>query len=311
MKVVIGTRGSKLALAQSHWIRKQLLSADNGVDDVELQIIKTRGDAVLDVALSRVGGKGLFVKELEQALLDGQVDLAVHSLKDMPSALPPGLTLSVTPRREDPRDAWIVGQGSCAERPEDLPEGAIVGTSSLRRQAQLLASRPDLKVIPLRGNVDTRLAKLERGVDGLNAIVLAAAGLKRLGLSERVTRYFPLDEMVPAVGQGALAVEVRQGDQRILGALDHIHHRDTATAICAERAFMGALDGGCQVPIGGHAVVTDGDLQMTGFVALPDGTSRLTVMRRGATSDAEAIGRDAAQEIIDRGGRDVLERARA
>ena len=310
MRVVIGTRGSKLALAQSRFIQAQLLAADNGVEEVELNVIKTRGDAVLDVALSRVGGKGLFVKELEQALLDGDVDLAVHSLKDMPSTLPSGLTLSATPVREDPRDAWIMRPGAGPGGLADLAAGAVVGTSSLRRQAQILACRPDLKVVPLRGNVDTRLAKLAAQADELDAIVLAAAGLNRLGLSEHVTHTFSVDEMVPAVGQGALAIEVRDDDQRVLGALDHIHHTPTAMAIEAERAFMAALDGGCQVPIGGHAIVRDESIKITGFIGLPDGSASLTVTHQGSIHAAEAVGREAAENLIDRGGLELLERAR-
>ncbi|MDP6946165.1 MAG: hydroxymethylbilane synthase [Myxococcota bacterium] len=311
MKLVIGTRGSELALAQSHWVRRQLLDdADNGVDTVELKIIKTRGDKILDVALSKVGGKGLFVKELEIALLDGEVDLAVHSMKDMPSELPEGLVLGGVPSREDPRDAWVCPDGASVTPLADLPLGATVGTSSLRRQAQLLAGRPDLHVVPIRGTVGTRLAKLDAGQEGMVAIVLACAGLKRLGLQSRIHHAFAPSEMLPAVGQGALAIELRGGDERVAAAIAGLDHPATRWATLAERAFLGSLEGGCQVPIGGHAEIDGDELRIRGFVSRPDGRDALRLDARGAAADAIAIGRRLGDAMIAAGAEAILEAGR-
>jgi hydroxymethylbilane synthase len=311
MKLVIGTRGSELALAQSRWVQQRLLGdPDNGVDAVELQIIKTRGDKSLDVALNKVGGKGLFVKELEVALLSGEVDLAVHSMKDMPSELPDGLVLGGVPEREDPRDAWVCPAGQPVTRLAGLPQGATVGTSSLRRQAQLLAQRPDLKVVPVRGNVGTRLAKLDAGQDGMVAIVLACAGLRRLSMDPRISHPFTVHEMLPAVGQGALALELRAGDERVSGAIATIDHPDTRWTTLAERTFLGALEGGCQVPIGGHAEVADGVLRLRGFVSRPDGSDALCMDAEGPVEDAVAIGRRLGDAVIAAGGAAVLEAGR-
>ena len=309
MKLVIGTRGSELALAQSRWVQAQLLQRP-GVDQVELKIIKTRGDKVLDVALNKVGGKGLFVKELEVALLEGEVDLAVHSMKDMPSELPPGLVLGGVPEREDPRDAWVCPKGAAPFSLDELPQGATVGTSSLRRQAQLLERRPDLKVVPVRGNVGTRLAKLDAGDHGMAAIVLACAGLKRIHLADRINQAFSTDAMTPAVGQGALAIELRSGDARVTDAIAGIDHPDTRWATLAERTFLGALEGGCQVPIGGYADVTDGTLRLRGFVSRPDGTGAIRMEVEGAPRDAIAIGRRLGEAVIAAGGAQVLEAGR-
>ncbi|MGB0589691.1 MAG: hydroxymethylbilane synthase [Myxococcota bacterium] len=312
MKLVIGTRGSELALAQSRWVQRQLLEdTGNGVDAVELKIIKTRGDKILDVALNKVGGKGLFVKELEVALLEGAVDLAVHSMKDMPSELPEGLVLGAVPEREDPRDAWVRPAGQPPTRLEELPEGATIGTSSLRRQAQLLAARPDLKIVPVRGNVGTRLAKLDEGRDGMVALVLACAGLRRLNLDARITHPFEAEEMLPAVGQGALAFELRAGDTRVAEALGRLDHAATRWATLAERTFLAALEGGCQVPIGGHATVADGVLNLRGYVSRTDGRQVLRHQVSGPCSDAESLGRALGDKVIADGGAAILEAGRA
>lgn len=304
-RLVIGTRGSALALAQSNHIRERLLALP-GVDDVELRIIKTRGDTIVDVALSQVGGKGLFVKELEVALEAGEIDLAVHSSKDMPAELPPGLALAAFPPREDPRDAWVRPLGQVALDPGDLPAGSVVGTSSLRRQAQLLALFPDLEIVPLRGNVDTRLAKLDAGAGGLSAIVLATAGLRRLGRASRVTRPLdPHEEMVPAVGQGALALETREdGPARdVVRALDD---PDTRSAVTAERAFLAVLEGGCQVPVAGHATLDGATLTLTGLVAAPDGGRVFRDVVSGPRGDAESLGRALGESLLASGAGEVI-----
>jgi hydroxymethylbilane synthase len=312
MKLVIGTRGSELALAQSRWVQRQLLDdPGNGVDAVELEIIKTRGDKILDVALNKVGGKGLFVKELELALLDGAVDLAVHSMKDMPSELPDGLVLGPVPEREDPRDAWVRPEGEAPTLLASLPHGATVGTSSLRRQAQLLASRPDLIIVPVRGNVGTRLAKLDEGRDGMVALVLACAGLRRLDLDERITHPFGVEAMLPAVGQGALALELRAGDARVATALERLEHPNTRWATLAERTFLGALEGGCQVPIGGHATVTDGVMRLRGYVSHTNGQQVLRHEVTGPALDAVRLGRELGDIMIASGGAEILEAGRA
>jgi len=311
MKLIIGTRGSELALAQSRWVQERLVNGkDNGVDTVELKIIKTRGDKILDVALNKVGGKGLFVKELELALLEGEVDLAVHSMKDMPSELPEGLVLGAVPEREDPRDAWVCAQTMAPKSLDELPLGATVGTSSLRRQAHLLARRPDLRVVPVRGNVGTRLAKLDEGRDEMLALVLACAGLKRLNLGERITSAFSVDDMIPAVGQGALALEFRQGDTRLDAVMAQLDDPPTRWAVLAERAFLSTLEGGCQVPIGGHARVKGERLTLEGFVSSLDGTQVLRHALEGSVHEAEKVGRLLAEHMVRQGGSEILEAGR-
>lgn len=288
-RLVIGTRGSKLALWQAHHIRDRLLAS--GVADVELLIIKTTGDRIQDVALSEVGGKGLFVKEIEEALLDGRVDLAVHSMKDMPSALPDGLVLGAVPERESPLDAWVLpdGRAADAEFLAEVPEGALIGTSSLRRVAQLRAARPDLRFIALRGNVDTRLRKLDEREGGLFAIVLACAGLNRLGLGHRISAKIPAELMVPAVGQGALAIEVRAEDPAVHAAMATLEHGPTRVTTSAERALLAALEGNCQVPIGAHATLSDGGLRLVGFFGDELGQTAVAELI-GNPSDAVSLG---------------------
>jgi hydroxymethylbilane synthase len=269
---------------------------------VELVVIKTTGDKILDVPLAKVGGKGLFVKEIEEALLSGAVDLAVHSMKDVPAEVPERLAIVVIPKREDARDA-LVSRG--ATRLDELPPGARVGTSSLRRAAQLLMFRPDLVIESLRGNLDTRLRKAEEGV--FDAVVLAAAGLHRMGWKERIASYFDAEAFIPAVGQGAIGIEARKDDVELLKLLAPLHDPETAVAVAAERGFLDALQGGCQVPIGGHARVLGGEVELTGLVAATDGKTRFHAVRRGAVGDAEALGRALAQELLDAGAKVILD----
>lgn len=309
MKLVLGTRGSALALAQSNHMRRRLLDHPD-VDEVELRIIKTRGDKILDVALSAVGGKGLFVKELEVALLERDVDLAVHSLKDMPSELPDGLCLAAIPEREDPRDAWVRPEGAPDVGVSDLPQGAVVGTSSLRRQAQLLATRPDLTVVPLRGNVDTRLRKLDDGVDDMAAIVLACAGLVRLGHASRITRAFDPSVMLPAVGQGALVIEGRTHDDVVGPILASLDSPATRVAVEAERALLEHLQGGCTVPVGGFATLDGDRLSLEGLIATTDGATVLRERLDGPASDPVALGVAVAERLVAAGGRLILDALR-
>lgn len=301
--LVIATRGSRLALWQAAHIKHLLEELDPELA-ISLNVIKTRGDIILDVPLSKVGGKGLFVKEIEAALQDGRADLAVHSIKDVPMRLPEGLLLGCVPPRESATDCLL----SCRyPNLEALPKGAHVGTSSLRRQAQLLALRPDLKVSSLRGNVDTRLRKLEEGE--FDAIVLATVGLQRLGV--KAPYMLPLDpeRMLPAVGQGALGVECREDDYDLLVLLASLEDRDTRVCVDAERAFLAGLDGGCQVPIAGHARLLDEEnLVLEGLVAEVDGSLILRGTRSGNAIDAAQIGQALATELLDGGGRNILEK---
>jgi hydroxymethylbilane synthase len=296
----LGTRGSKLALVQAGLVRDALAAAVPALaapDAIEIVAIKTTGDAIQDRPLSEAGGKGLFVKEIEEALLAGRIDAAVHSMKDMPTAQPPGLLISAFLPREDARDVLIAGE---VRRIADLRRGAIVGTSALRRRAQLLHRRPDLVIVNLRGNVDTRLAKREAGV--VEATLLAMAGLKRLGLGH-VGAPVPEDEMLPAVGQGAVCIECRADDARSRAWLAAINHAPTATCVAAEHAMLAVLDGSCRTPIAGHAVLAaDGSLHLRGLIVKPDGSEAIATERRGAAGDAEAMGRDVGTELKRRGG---------
>ena len=301
-ELVIATRGSKLALAQAGWTARRLEQVDPGLS-VRLQVIKTRGDKILDVPLAQVGGKGLFVKEIEDALLQGRADLAVHSMKDMPAELPPGLVLAGVSPREDPRDVLVSRQGRSLDR---LPPGARLGTSSLRRRAQLLARRPDLEITSIRGNVQTRLAKLES--EGLQGVILAAAGLKRLGLEPAGARPLELDTLLPAVGQGILGFETREDDRRCRRLVEAISDPQAAVAARAERAFLARLEGGCQVPIAGHAVCREGEVFLRGLVADLEGTTLIRAQGRAPWEEAEKLGRRVAGEILEQGGREILAR---
>jgi hydroxymethylbilane synthase len=289
-RIRIGTRGSLLARWQAEHVQGQL--AERG-HEVELVVITTTGDRLLDRRLEAVGGKGAFLKEIEEAMQAGEVDLAVHSLKDVPTALPTGLDLCAMLKRADPRDALISGGSTLS----DLPAGARVGTTSLRREAQLRASRPDLKVADLRGNVDTRLRRLREG--DFDAIVLAMAGLVRLGRDHEVTEALDVRTFVPAPGQGTIALECRVGDEAVLDAVRPLHHEATARAVTAERAFLATLGGGCNVPLGAHATLAGDSLELAGFVARTDGTELLRGDARG--DDPTALGRDLARELLDRG----------
>jgi len=290
-----------LALTQSGFIGKRIEECRPEIK-VEFVVIKTTGDKIQDVPLAKVGGKGLFVKEIEDALLGGDVDLAVHSMKDVPAQLPEGLTIGVVPAREDPRDVLVARS---AEGLRDLPRGACVGSSSLRRAAQIRAIRPDIRVESLRGNLDTRLRKLERG--DYDAIVLAAAGLHRMGWRDRITSYLEVEDFLPAVGQGALGLEFREDDHDVRELLAPLHHSETAVAVQAERSFLETLEGGCQVPIGGHARAAEGWLELSGLVASVDGSRLFRVSRSSPWEDAARLGVRVAQELLQAGARAILE----
>ncbi len=292
-RLKIGTRGSQLALAQAHETRERLMKAHGWDEDaVEIVIIRTTGDMIRDRPLAEIGGKGLFTKEIEEALLDGRIDLAVHSMKDVPAVLPDGLVISTFLPREDNRDAFL---SPVADSIDALPEGAKVGTSSVRRAAQLLARRPDLEITGFRGNVDTRLRKLDAGE--VDATFLACAGLNRLGLSERITQAVPVDVMLPAVAQGAIGIEIREDDGETRALLEPLNHRDTRIAVTAERGFMIELEGSCRTPLAAFAEV-DGDHVRLRCEALTlDGRQVWRAEREGDAADAEALGRDAAREI--------------
>jgi len=299
MKIIIGSRGSQLALWQSNWVKDRL--ATTGYE-VEIRTIKTTGDKLQDVPLAQSGTKGLFIKEIEEALADGTVDVAVHSMKDLPTDQPAGLVIAAVPEREDARDALISNNG---QRFVDLPAGARVGTSSVRRQAQLRSLRGDLSLVPLRGNLDTRLKKLDRG--DCDALVLAAAGVHRLGFQARITEYFSPDAMCPAVGQGALAIEIRQGDERTERAVRPLDHVPTHQAVRAERALLRYLGGGCQLPIAAHAVATGGQLNLVGLVASLDGSLVKRAAAAGTIEDPEGLGVKVATHLLQQGARAILE----
>jgi len=302
-KITIGTRGSQLALWQTNWVKAEIQKRHPAID-VEVQVISTKGDRVLDVSLPKLGeqGKGLFTKELEDAILEGRVDLAVHSLKDLPTELPPGLHIGAICEREDVRDALVA-------RPEirsfdELPQRALIGTSSLRRQAQLRTVRPDLVIEPVRGNVDTRLRKLDEGQ--YDAIVLAAAGLHRLGHDNRITEHLNEDLMLSAVGQGALAIETREGDVATAEIVHDLNHQVTRLACTAERAFLKGLGGGCLVPIAAHATIESDFMTLHGLVASPDGPEAVRGKKSGTARDAEALGRLLADDLLARGAARIL-----
>jgi hydroxymethylbilane synthase len=298
----IGTRGSPLALAQAAEVRTRLEKAHGANRHAfEIRAIKTTGDRIQDRPLAEAGGKGLFTKELEEALLNGEIDLAVHSMKDMPTVLPSRLTIACLLPREDVRDAFISHK---APSLEDLPTGAVVATSSLRRQAQVLHLRPDLKVVPMRGNVETRLRKLQDGV--ADATLLACAGLKRLGLTDRITSAIPTDEMLPAVAQGAIGVEMRDGDMLMAELLAAINDQATALAVAAERAFLARLDGSCRTPIAGLAELTGDRLVFRGMILTTDGREAHATRREGRPEEALRLAEDAAAELLAKAGPNFL-----
>jgi len=293
--LVIASRGSQLAMWQARWVESQLTAAGHAC---RIDIIKTTGDKITDVPLAKVGTKGLFTKEIEEALLDGRADLAVHSLKDLPTELPDGLVLAAIPEREDPRDA-VVGR-----KLADLKPGAKVGTSSLRRAAQLRALRPDLTIESIRGNLDTRIRKLDEGQ--YESIILAAAGLKRLGWASRIAEILSADRMCSAVGQGALAIETRAAGAGF-DACQPLDHAATHAAVAAERGVLGALGGGCQVPIGAHARVMGDTIQLLAIVASPDGAKIIRAESTGPVSDAAGQGRRLGADLLTRGAAKILE----
>ncbi len=299
----IGTRGSPLALAQANEIRTRL-AAIHGLasDAIALTVIRTTGDAIRDRPLAEAGGKGLFTKEIEEALLAGAIDIAVHSAKDMPTLLPAGLAIAAVPPREDARDVFISPKaGSLRE----LAQGARLGTASLRRAALALRSRPDLAIVNLRGNVETRLRKLDEGA--ADATLLALAGLKRLGLAHKATAVLAIEEFLPAVGQGILAVEARSEDARVLALLAPLNDAASSSALCAERAFLAELDGSCRTPIAGYAAVAAGRLDFRGLIARPDGSACLETAREAPLADAARMGADAGRELRARAGPDFFQ----
>jgi len=298
----IGTRGSPLALAQAELVRARLAAVHGlAAERIERKVIRTTGDMVRDRPLAEIGGKGLFTKEIEEALLAGAIDLAVHSAKDMTTVLPDGLIIAAVLPREDARDVFISRK---ARTLRELPSGAVIGTASLRRQALVKRLRRDLSVIPFRGNVETRLRKIEEGA--VDATLLALAGLKRLGLAEAATEILAIDEFIPAVGQGIIAIEARADDAATRALLDAMSDAEAMTALVAERAFLAVLDGSCRTPIAGHATVRAGRLQFHGLIAKPDGSAAVEIERDGVAGDAATLGADAGRELKSRAGADFF-----
>lgn len=294
----IGTRGSPLALAQAYETRDRLMAAHDLAEDAfRIEVIKTTGDRVQDRALSEIGGKGLFTKEIEEALQDGRIDIAVHSMKDAPTWRQPGLMLTTYLQREDPRDAFICGAHQGIDQ---LPQGAVVGTSSLRRRAQLLARRPDLQTVEFRGNVQTRMKKLADGV--AMATFLACAGLNRLGHDDAMIQPIEVDVMLPAVAQGAIGIEVREADADTIDLLAPLDDAPTRTQLAAERAFLTALDGSCRTPLAGLATLKEDRISFRGEILRPDGSERFETSREGPAAEAAALGKDAAEELRAKGG---------
>jgi hydroxymethylbilane synthase len=302
-KIIIGTRGSRLALWQAEFVHAQLKEKHPQIS-VELEIIKTFGDRQQNVSLTEIGGQGVFVKELETALLGNRIDLAVHSLKDLPTVLPENLHIAAVLKREDVRDALVVGKDSSANSISDLPENAVVGTSSLRRASQIKNLRPDLNIKDLRGNVDTRIAKLDAGE--YDAIILAAAGLKRLGCEHRITAFLSFDEMLPQVGQGALAIETRKDDLLTNNLVSILNDAETRACVEAERAFLRGLGGGCQFPIAAHARIEENEMRLEGLVAKPDGSEILRDARNGDSAKARENGELLALRLLAKGAQNLI-----
>ncbi len=299
-KLRIATRKSPLALWQANHVRDALLARNPGLD-VELLTMTTQGDKILDTPLAKVGGKGLFVKELETGMLEGRADLAVHSMKDVPVEFPDGLGLAAILPREDPRDALISNKYSSIDQ---LPDGARVGTSSLRRQCQLNARRPDREILDLRGNVNTRLKKLDEGV--YDAILLASAGVKRMGWAERITELLPPEQFLPAIGQGAIGIEIRKDDDHVRGLVGELNDQQTAIRVTAERALNEALQGGCQVPIAGYSEISHGVILLRALVGRPDGSELVQGVISGKPEDAAELGQVLADDLLSRGAREIL-----
>lgn len=303
-KVVIGTRGSRLALWQAEWVKAELQARNPGLE-IELNKIKTTGDKILDVPLAKVGGKGLFVKEIEEALLNGEADLAVHSMKDVPTEFPEGLHLAAICEREDPRDAFIAqGKAQTAQSLKDLPQGATIGTSSLRRSCQLLSRRPDIKIAQLRGNLETRFRKLDEGQ--FDAMILAAAGVKRLGWQQRISEVIEPEISLPAIGQGAVGIECRINDEFINQLIAPLNHKETSICVRAERALLKRLQGGCQVPIAAYATIKGGMLVMDGLVGSVTGDRIIKEHLEGKIEDAETIGITLGEKLLSKGADRIL-----
>ncbi|WP_010099019.1 hydroxymethylbilane synthase [Ornithinibacillus scapharcae] len=302
-KIIVGSRQSNLALTQTNWVINELKKA--GVpNEFEVKKIVTKGDRILDVTLSKVGGKGLFVKEIEQALYDKEIDFAVHSMKDMPAVLPEGLIISSVPVREDHRDALISKNNVLLA---DLPQSAIVGTSSLRRASQILAARPDIEIKWIRGNIETRIRKLQE--EDYDAIILAVSGLKRVGLSEDlITEYLDPEVCVPAVGQGALAIESREDDEEVRALLQNINDAYTTKTVTAERTYLNLLEGGCQIPIGGYAHLEGEEVVLTALVGTSDGKTLLKEVVRGI--DPVQVGKEAATKLLEQGAKEIIEQVK-
>jgi len=301
-KIIIGSRGSQLALWQANWIKSELEQLHNNVD-IFIRIITTSGDKIQDVPLAKIGGKGLFVKEIEEALLAEHIDIAVHSMKDVPMELPPELEISVITKRETPLDALISRNGKTLD---NLEKGSNIGTSSLRRSSQLLNFRPDFNIHSLRGNVDTRLRKLDE--NKYDAIILASAGLKRLDLTNRITQEIPYDILLPAMGQGAVGIETRKNDAKVFNFVSDLNHKDTLHAVNAERSFVKKLDGGCQVPIGAYALIQKDSLNLKGLVASLDGEIIYESESIGPKNDAINIGEKLGAQLLNMGAKDILEK---
>ncbi|HOG06519.1 MAG TPA: hydroxymethylbilane synthase [Syntrophales bacterium] len=297
----IGTRGSQLALTQTNAVATEIRKRHPALT-VEVQAIRTKGDIMQDVSLAKIGGKGLFVKEIEEALVRGEIDLAVHSMKDVPVELPAGLAIGIVTRREDPRDVLVSRDRL---KLEALPEGARLGTGSLRRGFQLRNILPDVEIVSLRGNLDTRIRRV--GTEGLDGVILAAAGIRRMGWVERVSQFIPVEVLLPAIGQGVLGIEHRSDDRELLEALAFLHDRETALAVTAERAFLADLGGGCQLPVAAYARLRGPELVLRGLVGSLDGRAMIRDEVRGAADDGATLGRRLASTILDRGGRAILE----
>jgi len=297
----IGTRGSALALTQSGWVAELIRMRHPGTP-VELVTIRTKGDIMQDVSPVQIGGKGLFIKEIEEALLRGEVDAAVHSMKDVPTELPEELEIAVTPRREDPRDVLISRNG---RKLEEMPHGARIGTCSLRRGLQLRNRMPDLEIVPLRGNLDTRIRKLE--TENLDGVIVAAAGIRRMGWVAKISQFIPVEVMLPAVGQGVLGIETRRNDDRTREAVAFLHDPVTACEVGAERAFLRRLGGGCQLPIAAFAKINGQEIALAGLVGSPDGRVMISHAVKGAAAEFEALGEGLAENILGRGGRALLD----
>ncbi|MDU4861771.1 MAG: hydroxymethylbilane synthase [Terrisporobacter othiniensis] len=293
MKIVVGTRGSKLALIQTNWVVEELKKANPDIE-FEIKIIKTKGDLVTHLPLHKIGDKGLFTKEIEQQLLDREIDLAVHSMKDMPSNLPQGLKFANVPKREDPRDILVLNENY--KTLEDLPHGAKIGTGSKRRIYQLLKYRPDLEIVPIRGNIDTRIRKIED--ENLHGIVLAAAGLLRAGLKDRISYYLPTNIMIPAPAQGALALEIRENDLHMEEIISHIKDETSEIQVAAERGFLEGVNGSCHVPMGAYCEINDDKLTLTGLYGDEEGRKLVVKSKEGSIEDSAKIGFDLAEEVL-------------